>query len=115
MNDIVGKWQLTDESIKFARDRGTLIPPNEIEFFADGTFRATNFPKLRELSSERTVFGFYTGTGTWDFDKMRLKPWAIQMYYDNYNEDFFLPEYYFLQGKEAPYKIDDNPLMFEKK
>ena len=114
VNDIVGKWQVTDESIKLARDWGTPIPPHEIEFYADGTFRATNFPKLLEWSGERTVFGFYTGTGTWDFDKMRFKPWAIQMYYDDYVEGFLLPDYHFLQGKEAPYEMDDDPLMFEK-
>jgi hypothetical protein len=116
VNDIVGKWQLTAESIKFARDWGTLILPHEIEFFADGTFKATSFPKIWGWSDEKPNFVFYTGTGTWRFDKMRLKPWALHLYYDNYNEDFSLPDYYFLQGKEAPYKIEDTPsFMFEKK
>lgn len=114
VNDIVGKWQLTDESIKLARDNGVSIPPHEIEFYADGTFKTTNFPKVREWVDKKPIFVFYTGTGKWYFDKMRLKPWAISLHYDH-RENYFYIDYYFLQGKEAPYKIDNTPFMFEKK
>ncbi len=47
---------------------------------------------------------------------MRFKPWAIVMYYDDYVEGLpTFPGYYFLRGKEPPYKMDEIPFVFEKK
>jgi hypothetical protein len=102
VNDMVGKWRLSEEAAKYIQDLGTAIPFHEIEFRADGTFKAINFPGLLESSDERIVLDFYTGTGTWYFDRMRFKPWAISLYFDQGDR---LPDYYFLQGKEPPFKI----------
>ncbi|NOT03233.1 MAG: hypothetical protein HOP27_01395 [Anaerolineales bacterium] len=115
MNDIVGKWSLSDDSIKFIQDSGSEIQFHEIEFYADGTFTATKLPKITEWSDEKIAFEFYTGTGTWGIHRMRFKPWAVRLYYDHQVFGFPPGDYYFLQGKEPPYKMDDTPLMFERK
>jgi hypothetical protein len=114
-NDIVGVWKLSDASIKFVQDSGNTVPLHEIEFYEDGTFRATNFPKWIEWPDEKAGLEFFTGTGTWELDRMRFKPWSLRLYYDKYESGFFLRDYYPLQGKEPPYKLDSAPLIFERK
>lgn len=111
VNDIVGKWQLSDDSIKQMQDSGTQIPFHEIEFRADGTFKAINFPRLIEWSEERIVLNFYTGTGTWSFDKMRFKPWAIQLYYDKVEDGLWRSDYYLFRGIEPPFEMYDGGIM----
>jgi hypothetical protein len=115
VNDIVGTWKLSDDSIKFVQDSGSVVPFHEIEFYEDGTFRAVNFPKWIEWSDEKAGLEFFTGTGTWEFDRMRFKPWSVELYYDKSLAAGFPGDYFPLQGKEPPYKMDDTPLMFERK
>jgi len=115
VSDIVGKWSLSDESIRLVEDSGTEMPLHEIEFHSNGTFNSTNLPILHEWSNERIDLVFYTGTGTWEFDKMRFKPWAIVLYYEYVEGLPTRPLYYFLRGREPPYKMDETPLVFERK
>jgi hypothetical protein len=114
-SDIVGKWHLSEDSINMVENLGAQVPFHEIEFFIDGTFIATDFPNAEEWSDEKIVLKFYTGTGTWEIDRMRFKPWSVKLYYDDYVEFFRSGDYYFLIGKESPYKMDDTPLIFERK
>ena len=104
MNDIVGKWHLSEDSIKQLHILGYTILSGEIEFHADGTFTATNFPRLSGYS-DVVVVDFYTGTGRWEFDKMRFQPWSVQLYYDQIQGGRSRPSYYFLQGQEPPFRM----------
>jgi hypothetical protein len=114
-NDIVGKWKLSDASIKTIESSGAQVPFHEIEFLIDGTFIATNFPDTREWSDEKIVLEFYTGMGTWKIDRLLLRPWSVRLYYDEYGQLFQSGESYFLIGKMPPYKMDATPLIFERK
>jgi len=122
VNDIVGKWRLSDNSIKFIQNTGNTVPFHEIEFWANGTFKATNIPELIR-SDEITVWDFYTGYGTWSFEKIKFRPWSIVLYYDDIESQF---EYsristrfsFHIQGIEPPFKLYDSSvesLIFERK
>ena len=118
VSDIAGKWQLSEGSTKRLQEWGTEMQVNEIEFHPDGTFKAINHPILLSLSDGQISMVFYTGTGTWEFEKLRAKPWSVIVYFDKYVEE--LPwdhTYYYLQGKESPFKMYtvSEIMVFEKK
>jgi hypothetical protein len=104
VSNIVGKWHLSEDSIKQLGILGYTVLSDEIEFRADGTFTATNFPRLLGYS-DVVVVDFYSGTGRWKFDKMRFQPWSVQLYYDQIQSGRLQPGYYFLQGEAPPFKM----------
>src|SRR6185436_12169544 len=61
VNDIVGKWHLSEDSIKYIQDAGTEVPSHEVEFYADDTFKAANLPIFLGWENGKIILGSYTG------------------------------------------------------
>jgi len=116
-NDVVGVWQLSEDSVEQLRELGVDMPYHEIKLKVDGTYEATNFPYLIEWSEKGIFFYYYNGTGTWDFYRRRFEPWSVVFRFE-YREDMSLNgKRYFLRGKYPPFDMYDafRVIVFERK
>ena len=105
--DIVGIWEISDDSKRFMQDEGGYeITSHTLEFTDTGNFTMTNM-----LDWWRNGWGFSneqydSGRGIWEIETDWNGDWAVGVQFTNLNgEGKSLRTHFHLMGRNRPYEI----------
>jgi hypothetical protein len=82
--DVVGSWQLSEDSINYLQSLGYTVKSHELVFQSDGTFKAANIPYLSEPLNSSQQGMNSSLLGEWELGRDVNGRWAVILSSINY-------------------------------